>query len=780
MFYFNLKYKIKNLKFNFFITLFILFLPFLLFSQNNVIRGFVYLKKSGEPVPYISVYLKKTQLGALTNVEGYFAITKIPAGSYSLIVSGIGYDTLKLPVTLKTEDVITKKFYLTESVLQLNVVNISGERQESKTETQVSVTKITPKQIYQIPSMGGQADLAQYLQVLPGVIFTGDQGGQLYICGGSPVENEVLLDGMIIYNPFHSIGLFSVFDTDILQSADIYTGGFGAEYGDRISSVMDIKTRAGNKKRFAGKAEVTTFGSKLLLEGPMKIQKDSSEGNSSFILSAKDSYLSRTSKTFYSYANKEGLPFDYTDLYGKVSFESNNGSQFNIFGFDYADNVTGYQSIADFHWNNTGIGSNFIVIPGKAPVLMEGVFAYSDYNITLSEANNTPMSSEINGFNIGLHFTYFMGNNTLKYGLDLIGINTDLNLQNSVGDAIEETDHSTEFGAYAKYKMTFGKFIIEPSFRAHYYGSVSAFSPEPRLAFKYNLSDKLRLKAAGGLYSQNLISTTYTTDVVNLFYGFVTSPNNIASGFNGQPVTNAIQKAQHAVIGLEYDILNDISLNLEAYYKNFSQVIELNPYQIYSESDPAAIGQSDVFVKNFIYENGYADGIDCTIKYDHKHWYIYAVNSLGSVHLFDGVNSYAPYWDRTYNANLVATFRFGKALGWEAGARWNIGSGFPFTQTQGIYEKLNLSDGINANYTSANGDLAFIFAQYDAARLPWYHRLDLSLKKRFYTGRNSELMVNATVINVYNRKNIFYIDRTTNAIVYQLPIMPTIGASLSF
>jgi len=108
--------------------------------------------------------------------------------------------------------------------------------------------KITPKDIGQIPSIGGQPDLAQYLQVMPGVVFTGDQGGELYIRGGSPIQNKVLLDGVTIYKAFHSIGLFSVFETDIIRNADIYTGGFGAEYGGRISSVMDITTRDGNSR----------------------------------------------------------------------------------------------------------------------------------------------------------------------------------------------------------------------------------------------------------------------------------------------------------------------------------------------------------------------------------------------------------------------------------------------------------------------------------------------------------------------------------------------------
>ena len=141
------------------------------------------------------------------------------------------------------------------------------------------------------------------------MVFTGDQGGQLYIRGGSPVQNKVLLDGMIVYNPFHSIGLFSVFDTDLLRNADIYTGGFGAPYGGRITSIMDITTIDGNKNKLSGKVSASTFGGKLMLEGPL-FKKGS---KSSFVLSAK-TYLNKSSKTLYSYIDTAGLPYSYTDF----------------------------------------------------------------------------------------------------------------------------------------------------------------------------------------------------------------------------------------------------------------------------------------------------------------------------------------------------------------------------------------------------------------------------------------------------------------------------------
>ena len=283
---------------------FSLLIPFPVNAQTGTVRGFVYEKESGEPVIFTNVYFLKTSIGAATDVNGFFTITKIPPGDYTLMVTYLGFDTLVIPMTIRPSDMITRKFYLSASSVNLNEISVSATRQEKKTETQTSIIKITPREIQQIPTIGGQPDLAQYLQILPGVIFTGDQGGQLYIRGGPPIQNKVILDGMTIYNPFHSIGLFSVFDVDILKNVEVYTGGFNAEYGGRISSVMDVTTRDGNKKRFSGKLDASTFGAKILLEGPIVKQKTDSSTSVSFILSVKNSYLEQSSKIFYTYIDE--------------------------------------------------------------------------------------------------------------------------------------------------------------------------------------------------------------------------------------------------------------------------------------------------------------------------------------------------------------------------------------------------------------------------------------------------------------------------------------------
>ncbi|MFC1733526.1 carboxypeptidase-like regulatory domain-containing protein [candidate division KSB1 bacterium] len=753
-------------------------MPKSLQAQTGIVRGFIYEKETGEPVIFTNVYFFKTSIGAATDVNGHFNISKIPPGKYTLMVTALGYDTLSMPIEVKAGDIISKKLFLISGSVDLDVFNVTAERQEAKTETRTSVIKISPKQIKSIPTIGGQPDLAQYLQVLPGVIFTGDQGGQLYIRGGSPIQNKVLLDGMIIYNPFHSIGLFSVFDTDILRNAEVYTGGFGAEYGGRISSIMDLTTRDGNKNRIAGKINASTFGAKVLVEGPLKKQTDESEGSSSFIFSAKNSYLEQSSDIFYEYIDTAGLPFNYTDLYGKISFNGANGSKINFFGFNFNDRVK-YKAINDFHWDAFGAGTNFVIIPGQSSMLMEGIFAYSSYKISLEDQISTPRTSEINGFNMGLNFTYFLGSNHIKYGIELKGFKTDFNFFNSVNQKYEQTENTTEIAGFIKYKHTAGKFLIEPSIRAQYYASLSEFSPEPRLAIKYNTTDRLRLKMAGGFYSQNLISANSDRDIVNLFYGFLSGTDNLQEEFNGEEITSFLQKAEHIIFGIEYDLLKNITVNIEAYYKNFSQLTNINRNKIFDDND-LYYDKPDYVKKEFIVETGDAEGIDISVKYDFRRFYLWAVYSLGYVNRYDGINEYVPHYDRRHNVNLVGSYVLGENLNWEINVRWNYGSGFPFTQTQGFYGKINFNDGIFTDYISVNEELGIQYAKLNDGRLPTYHRLDITIKRKFYFAKHSEMEVNFSLTNVYDRNNIFYVDRIANEVVYQLPIMPSLGLSWTF
>ncbi len=758
--------------------LLLLFPLTLLAQQKGTIRGFIYDKQNGEPVLFTPVFLKGTQLGALTDVNGFYSISDVPVGNYDLMVSTIGFDTLVVPITILANQVISKQLYVTKTTVNLKAVEVSAEREAQKTEVRTSVTKITPKEIRSVPSVGGEPDLAQYLQVLPGVVFSGDQGGQLYIRGGTPIMNKVLLDGMIVYNPFHSIGLFSVFDTDVMRNAEIYTGGFPADYGDRISSVMDITTRDGNKRRYGGKISATTFSSKLIFEGPIKKQKENGGGSSSFLLSYKNSYLDQSSKALYSYIDEDGLPFNFQDFYGKVSLNGENGSKLNLFGFDFSDNAT-FRDVTDINWKSTGFGSNFILVPKGSNTLVDGVFSYSQYKTKQTEAGGLPRSSAINGFNFGFNFTSFIKKDELKIGLEVLGFRTELYQNSITGITYEQVENTTEFGSFIRYRISREKFVIEPSMRLQYFASLSEFSPEPRIGIKINAFEKVRFKLAGGMYAQNLISAVSDRDIVNLFYGFLSGPESLPAEFDGETVETRLQKARDIIFGTEIDVTKHFDVNIEFFYKKFVQLSNINRDKVYPDNGIYA-DKPDYLKKDFIIEEGKSYGADIVLKYEFKRLYLWAVYSLTFVDRYDGIRTYNPHFDRRHNVNLVGSYTFGKKLDWEFNARWNFGSGFPFSGTQGFYEYLNFSGGLYSDPITDNGQLDYILGPLNEKRLPTYHRLDFSLKKTFVLSKNSNLEVTASAINIYNRENIFYIDRIRDQRVNQLPFLPSLGASMTF
>ena len=325
------------------------------YSQTGTIRGNVYDKTNGEPILFGNIRLLENGVGTNTNENGFFSLTNLPAGRYTLVASYLGYDSVAVRLNIRANAIDYQRVLMEPQAINLTTVDVSGRKERARTEVGMSTLTVTPKQIKSLPSAGGEADIAQYLSILPGIVSSGDQGGQLYIRGGSPVQNKVLLDGMTIFNPFHSIGLFSVFETEAVRSIDVLTGGFNAEYGGRISAVVDIKTREGNKQRLSGLVSASPFQAKVLLEGPIKKLNPETGNSISFLFTAKHSYLDQTSPALYPYATDTsfyafaagdtslqdiadiGLPFKYTDFYGKISIVGGGGSKLDLFGLNFRD-----------------------------------------------------------------------------------------------------------------------------------------------------------------------------------------------------------------------------------------------------------------------------------------------------------------------------------------------------------------------------------------------------------------------------------------------------------
>jgi hypothetical protein len=754
------------------------------FAQSGIIRGFVFDKQTGEPIVSAIVQLQENRQGAYTDDRGFYSINNVANGTYKLLSYFIGYDSTFQTVTLEKGELQNINIYLNPASKELGVVKVSAEKIRKTKEVYISQTSIKPAQLQKIPTVGGEPDLVQYLQVLPGVVFSGDQGGQLYIRGGSPVMNKVVLDGLTVYNPFHSIGLFSIFDTDILKSVDVYSAGFSAEHGGRISAIVDVKTRDGNKTNFAGKINASPFNSKILLEGPLK-KYEPGKSSSSYILSYKNSYLNRSAPIVYPYVNEGVLPFSFSDLYAKASFVGSEGSNVSVYGFNYRDNVDFPQSTS-YSWVSNGLGTKFLLLPDNSKTIIDGSITYSDYYIEQLEQDNKPRRSGINGFNVNLNFTNFQREaDELKYGIEMNGFRTDFEIFNTLNRRITQFENTTEINGFINYLRNFNKrFLLETGLRIQRYASLQETSLEPRLRAKYMLSNRWRVKGSAGLYSQNLMSAVSDRDVVNLFYGFLSGPRDLPDEFRGEEVRSKLQKARHAVFGFEFDVNSYSEINIEGYIKDFTQITNINRDKLF-DNTPENQDKPGFLRESYIIEDGRAMGYDITYKLEHNYWYVWAVYSYNTVNRFDGRREYQPHFDRRHNVNLVLSKDIGEKKDLTLNARWNYGSGFPFTLTQGFYELLNFGDGGSTDFLTQNGDLGIIYDDLNQGRLPYYHRLDVSAKKTFELrhkekDQTNKMDVILSVTNVYNRANIFYFNRVDYTREDQLPILPSVSVSYSF
>ena len=365
-----------------------------------------------------------------------------------------------------------------------------------------------------------------------------------------------------------------------------------------------------------------------------------------------------------------------------------------------------------------------------------------------------------------------MGKDDIKYGFEAVGFGTQFKYTNGVGRTLSQDDYATELHGFLKYRKVWNRFIVEPGLRVVYYSSLTEGSVEPRLGLKYNVNSNIRVKLAAGTYSQNLMAAVSDQDVVNLFYGFLSSPDEVNSGIRRQT-------AEHLVIGTEIDLGRNVEINIEGFIKNFSQITNINRDKIYDNTsgnfDKPYYLRGDV-----IKETGKAYGADARLKYEYKSFYLWAVYSLTFVTRNDGRRDYTPHFDRRHNVNLVFTYAWGKQKSWNLNTRWNFGSGFPFTQTQGFFANLDFSNGVGSNTNNQNGNLGVHFTDVNTGRLPYFHRLDASISKKIYFEKNRTLSIILAATNVYNRDNIFFFDRLNYRRTNQLPIMPTLGFNFTF
>jgi hypothetical protein len=710
----------------------------------GILRGMVRDSVTSEVLPYASVYIPELKSGASTDSRGYFLIPSIPANKeYTIIVTYVGYSPKEVVAFIKKNEITDAEVSLVKSAVQVDSVVVYGERAK---ETEISVEKLSVREIENM-THGVETDVMRSIQLEPGVQSTGDVSAKYYVRGGASDENLVLLNGTPIYNPFHALGIFSVIDPDMINSVEFYKGGFGARYDGRLSSVMDIITKDGNKNNFGATAALSQLTFKTALEGPIP--------DGSFIITGRKSYSNEILKKF---TNNQNIPIDFYDASFKVNYSNPEFlpiSKFTFFGFTSEDNID-YKTMLDasYYWSNLNVGFNWFTAAQNSPLFAELTMYYSKFagSELPNSTNDRHIENKLGDLTFKTDFNYSLSDKNEYYGgVKINYIKTNLLLSNSSGQLDDMVSEATAFSSYAGFKLSsIDKLNADLGSRFNIMRLTEAPSLffEPRVNVVYSLSPIMNLKAAWGLYQQELVTISDEDEVLPLFEPWIITPDYLKP-------SNAI----HYIGGLDYYLTSRLKVDVEGYYK--------------AEHDLAVVNDSLIYPTDhqLIAASAESHGAEITLNY--KTGWIYAQLSYSYSWTTRKVRAmvYHPRYDSRNAVKFFANVDLGSD--WSGSIMWIFNSGMPFTQILGYYDKLNPPDILNPSSSFTDYFYFPILAGRNAADLPDYHRLDMGISKKIQIW-SMKLYIDLNVINVYDRKNFFYFDQKTGERVNMLPFLPTI------
>ena len=723
-------------------------------AQQITIRGFITDRNSNTALVGANITLldsTATLRGAVSSADGYYIITQIPPGRYVLRASYIGYATQTDTLQLGQEPLTTYHISL-EPGQMLDEIII--QQQGGAAELQGGLQRIRPYDLERIPTPGPGGDLATYLQTLPGFVALGDRGGQLYIRGGTPYQNLVLLDGTLIYQPFHIIGFFSAFPQNLVSNVDVFAGGFGARYTGRLSSVIDVTTRAGNSKKFSGSAAIGPFISSIQLEGP--IRKDAL----SFLASMRSSLIEETAP----FLTNQSIPLTFNDIFFKVQQSgriNNRCSLTGIHTYDRGQIGDEVERPEVFRWTN-------YVLAGQCSGFSPGSSVFIETNSGFSYVSNSvgnTMSPERSAnawlFNADVHWTYPTGKHEIQGGFNLQVEGSGYELDEQFNGIRDAQEYQVGTGAYMSLGLSPSKNLdIQPGLALTYPLSYTP-SLEPRIRMNWHPESRLQhhISLAAGIYRQTFEGISDERDVGSLFTAWLPTP-----------IDNKRSQALHTILGWQGKT-GPFTLSAEGYYKRLRNV----PVPEWS-----VIAR---FTTSLVPANGEVFGLDARIEMDRPPFYAYLGYGLSSTEYttaqdnfglwFDTpIQSYRPPHDRRHQLNALFSY---DATAFEASIRWTYGSGLPYTQSLGtdsFIRLINLPD-IRDIY----GNPRFLFDRPYQGRLPSYHRLDASLTYTFAL-QSVIIKLQGGTINAYDRRNLFYFDLFTFQQVNQLAFFPYLSLHL--
>ncbi len=737
-------------------------------GQNAVLRGFVTDRADGQPIQGVNVVLTDEGdafLGSASSRDGVFAISGIPPGRYFLAASFIGYSTHRDTLVLEAGEIRPYNFALDITSGVLGDVLVEAENEGAGAAgVAAGIQSIRPRDIQLIPSPDLSGDLASYLATLPGVVSSGDQGGQLFIRGGEPTQNQVLLDGILIYQPFHLIGFYSAIPSAILNVSDVYAGGFGAKYGGRMSSVIDISTRNGNKQRFSGEFSAAPFISAGLLEGPLI------KGKVSFLMSGRFDVIEEGAARIID----AQLPYAFNDQFIKVHAIASENTRISVTGLrSYDRGILGAQTAADADsiknqvtWKNDAIGARYVMLPTNIPVEAEILVSLSTIENSFGPEATPSRHSRAREINASANVTHFNPGFDIEWGMYFKFNQLDSELSGLFQDLNDDTEFISNAGGYVQTEMPVIErddmdLTVEPGLRLSSFPSKGRnfLEPRARLIFNYGMH---QLSAAAGIYHQEFVGLSDRRDAGDVFTAWTSSP------------TGRVPQAIHFLGGYQINPWPWLTVALEGFYKDLEQL---------SVAEWTSFPRFTIRIQP---ATGTVRGADARIEVNAGPFYGFLNYGYSKVEYVaqqteieywfgPGGYSYSPPHDRRHQANAVGSLNFG---GFTLNVRWQYGSGLPFSEALG-FDEFVLMDGPKDQFEEP-GETRVLYAYPYGGRLPDYHRLDISAEYKVEFGAETALTVLASATNSYDRTNLFYIDLFTLERLDQLPFIPALGLKLEF
>ncbi|HPN38107.1 MAG TPA: TonB-dependent receptor, partial [Melioribacteraceae bacterium] len=692
-----------------------------LVAQNTgILRGFLTDINNGEVLAYGNVFVKEVKTGGSTDGNGYYYISGIPAGkTYTVVYSYVGYKSKEIKVTIIAGKMVQHNVALEPSSYQLQTIEkVADAINKEKNSTNLGLQRISIKELEKLPK-GVETDVFRSLQYVPGVKSTGDVSARYYVRGGSSNQNLVLLNGATVYNPFHALGLFSVIDPEMINNVEFFKGGFSSEYGGRVSSVLKVLTKDGNRINYSAKASGSLMTGKVLLEGPF--------AGGSFLLTGRKSLNNEILKKFL---DDQSVPMDFHDLSFKVNTNNpfiENG-KFIFYGFLSADKLKNDDPLKeDFSWNNDIFGFDWQQVY-DSPLISKISISQSKFTgkliPNLSNTKARENSIVDNTLSFDMNYIYD-SKDELGFGAVLKTINAKLNLENQNGALTSINDFGGNFSVYLKYKyLRFENLGIDLGVRANTVSFTPAgeFFLEPRVSFTYRINPQIALKGAYGVYQQEITTLSDEKEVISLFEPYIITPEYLEPS-----------RAQHYIGGLEIDLTSKINIQYELYYKKVLNLPLINEKKIYNSDPDFVSGESEAY------------GNELMIKYNDMPFSLTLSYSLSyAYNMLDGKRFY-PKYDSRHNLNIMADYNFGND--WMASIIWSYNTGLPFTKLIGYYDKLYLND-FYSNWILYGQIIPYaILGDKNIGRLPDYHRLDVSLSKKLNLGF-ANMYIDISVINV--------------------------------